>query len=121
MRFITIENGKETLQTIASKVENFHIHGGSGTRLKGGPQDVVQDSKYLEREKHQLKTYFKEIVSLINKADALVIFGPAEAYLKFHKELLENYHDLSTKIKEVIKANSMTTNQTIALVRSFFK
>jgi stalled ribosome rescue protein Dom34 len=118
---LSLENGKETLKTIVSEVENFHIHGGAGTRLKGGPQDVVQDSKYLEREKHQLKRYFKNITKEINDADAIVIFGPAEAYLKFQKELQENYEHLNTKIKDVINVDSMTDNQTIALVRDFFK
>ncbi|AOW16822.1 hypothetical protein LPB03_04780 [Polaribacter vadi] len=120
-QIITIENGKETLKTIVSEVEDFHIHGGSGTRLKGGPQDVVQDSKYLEREKHQLKRYFKNISEEIKDADAIVLFGPAEAYLKFQKELQENYQHLNIKIKGAINADSMTDNQTIALVRDFFK
>lgn len=118
---VTIENKKETIETILSEVENFRIHGGSGTRLKGGPQDVVQDSKYLEREKHQLKRYFKNITKEIKDADAIVLFGPAEAYLKFQKELQENYQHLNTKIKDAINADSMTENQTIALVRDFFK
>ena len=118
---VTIENKKETIETILSEVENFRIHGGSGTRLKGGPQDVVQDSKYLEREKHQLKRYFKNITKEIKDADAIVLFGPAEAYLKFQKELQENYKHLNTKIIDAINADSMTENQTIALVRDFFK
>ncbi len=117
---VTIENGEETLSTISSNIENFKIHGGSGTRFKGGPQDVVQDSKYLEREKHQLKAYFKEITNEIKEADALVIFGPAEGYLKFQKELVENYTDLGKKIKDAKIADSMTKKQTIALVRDFF-
>ena len=54
-----------SLNTILSNIEDFHIHGGSGTRLKGGPQDVIQDSKFLEREKHQTKKYFNDIVSEI--------------------------------------------------------
>ena len=56
---VSLEKGVETFSTIFSNLEDYRIHGGSGTRLKGGPQDVVQDSKYLEREKLQLKTYFK--------------------------------------------------------------
>jgi stalled ribosome rescue protein Dom34 len=118
---VSLENAKETLETIVSEVENFRIHGGSGTRLKGGPQDVVQDSKYLEREKHQLKNYFKNITEEINNADALVIFGPAEAYQKFYKELKENYHPLSKKVKEARTADSMTEKQIIALVRDLYK
>ena len=117
---VTLENDTETLSTVTSNVEHFNIGGGSGTRSKGGPQDVVQDSKYLEREKHQLKQYFGNIVSQIKDADALAIFGPAEAYEKFNKELRENYKELSAKIKGVNKADSMTDNQVKALVRNFF-
>ena len=118
---VTIDNEKETLDTIPSNIEHFHPHGGSGTRQKGGPQDVVQDSKYLEREKHQMKHYFKEIASEIKNTEALVIFGPAGTNEKFSKELQENYSHLSTKIKGVRKADSMTDNQVKAWVKDFFK
>jgi len=118
---ITIENGTETLNIVNSNIEHFHPHGGSGTRLKGGPQDVVQDSKYLKREKHQLKQYFRDIASQIKDTNALVIFGPAGTNEKFSKELYENYNSLSAKIKGVKKADSMTDNQVKAWVRDFFK
>lgn len=118
---VTLEDGVESLNKRISNVEHYHIHGGSGTRFKGGPQDVIQDSKYLEREKHQLKQYFSDIASEIKETDAIVIFGPAEANEKFSKELHENYKSLSTKIKGVIKTDSMTDNQVKAWVRDFFK
>ncbi len=38
-------------------------------------QDVVQDSKYLEREKHQTKRYFNKLAEEVNSADSLAIFG----------------------------------------------
>ena len=117
---VTLENGEENVVTIPSNIEHFHVQGGSGTRFKGGPQDVVQDSKYLEKEKHQFKAYFKNIVSEIKEADAIAIFGPAQTNEKFEKELIENYNDLKTKIKGVEKADSMTDNQVKALVRDFF-
>jgi stalled ribosome rescue protein Dom34 len=118
---VTLENGNETMNTVRSEVEDYHIHGGSGTRFKGGPQDVVQDSKYLEREKHQLKLYFKEIASEVKDASALVIFGPAEAKDKLNKELQKKYKNLSAKVRAVIVADSMTENQMKALARDFFK
>jgi len=118
---VSIENENETFETVLSNIEHFNIHGGSGTRLKGGPQDVVQDSKYLEREKQQLKQYFKTIASHIDNTNALVIFGPADTNEKFSKELHENYKNLSAKIKGVKKVDSMTDNQVKALVRNFFK
>lgn len=116
----TSPNGEE-LFTIPSEIEDYHIHGGSGTRLKGGPQDVVQDSKYLEREKHQQKLYFKNIVNKIKDVDQFVIYGPAETREKFEKELSIYYKDLHKKLKGVFKADSMTINQTKALIRDYFK
>jgi len=118
---VTIDGEKVTLNTIASNVEHFNIRGGSGTRFKGGPQDVVQDGKFLEREKHQLKQYYKSLALEINDTDALVIFGPAETNAKFSEELHKNYRSLSTKIKGVKKADSMTDNQVKAWVKDFFE
>ncbi|WP_046744466.1 hypothetical protein [Kordia zhangzhouensis] len=118
---VTLENNQETLQTITSNVEHFHPKGGSGTRLKGGPQDVVQDRTFLEREKQQLKKYFTEITSEIKDTDALVIFGPAETNEKLSKELQLHHKEISAKIRAIRKADSMTTNQAKAWVRDFFK
>ena len=118
---VTIDGEKENFKTISSQLENYRPHGGSGTRFKGGPQDVVHDSKYLEREKLQLKKYFKEIAIEISDSDKLVIFGPADTNEKFSKELHENYKHLSTKLKGIRKADSMTDKQAKALVRDFFK
>ena len=118
---VTIENSNETLKTIPSNIEHFNVRGGSGTRLKGGPQDVVQDSKYLEREKHQFKNYFNEIIPEIQDAKNIVIFGPAEAKIKFKKELEENHKKLDDKVAKVETADSMTNNQVIAWVRDFYK
>ena len=118
---VSLENGKETMNTLKSGVENYRIHGGSGTRFKGGPQDVVQDSKFLEREKHQLKVYFKELASEIKNADACVIFGPAETKDKLNKELQGKYRDISLKVQGVNVVDSMTHNQIKAWVRDFFK
>ncbi|TXE16717.1 hypothetical protein ES692_11700 [Psychroserpens burtonensis] len=117
---VTIENDKETLQTVSSNIEHYNIRGGSGTRQKGGPQDVVQDSKYLEREKQQLKLYFKNIIAKISDSDALVLFGPAGTNKKFSEELHQNHTLLSTKIKGTRKTDSMTDNQVKAWVKDFF-
>ncbi len=117
---IRIDNGKESMTTIPSNIEHFRIHGGSGTRLKGGPQDVVQDSKYLEREKHQTKRYFSEIIEHLKDFDALALFGPADTNRKLEKELELFYKDIYKKIVLVEKVDSMTPNQTRALVRDTF-
>lgn len=117
---ISIDNGKESMIVLPSNIEHFKIHGGSGTRLKGGPQDVVQDSKYLEREKHQMKRYFNRIIEHIQDADALALLGPADTNRKLQKELELHHKELNYKIVAVEKADSMTENQTKALVRDLF-
>lgn len=118
---VKLENGKENFTTIKSNVEDYRISGGSGTKFKGGPQDVVQDSKYLEREKHQLKNYFKELASKLYDADEIALFGPAGTNEKFNKELKKKYKNIGVKVKEVKKADSMTSNQVVALVKKYFK
>ncbi|TWO32896.1 hypothetical protein E1J38_008530 [Seonamhaeicola sediminis] len=117
---VCLHDGVADFKTVLSNVENFKIHGGAGTKFKGGPQDVVQDSKYLEREKHQIKAYFKDLATEIKDAEAIVLFGPAETGFKFHKELSNNYKELESKVTEVIKADSMTNNQVIAWVKTYF-
>lgn len=117
---VILEHGKEHFKTLPSNIEHFRPRGGSGTRLKGGPQDVVQDSKYLEREKHQFREYFKTIIEEIEDADAIVIYGPAGSNEKLAKEIERSNKVLSSKVKAVIKADSMTDNQTKALVKEFY-
>ena len=117
---VTLENNKESLKIIPSNVEHYHVYGGSGTRFKGGPQDVVQDRKYLEREKHQLKKYFENIISKIKNTDALVLFGPGEAQVKLQKKISDNYKELYEKLLANEKTDSMTYNQVKAWTRDFF-
>jgi len=117
---VTLENRKESIRYIPSNIEHYRIHGGSGTRLKGGPQDVVQDSRYLERQNHQFNVYFKEIVSYIKHGDVLALFGPAGTNERFKKTLEQLYPMINSKVVAVKKVDSMTENQMKALVRDFF-
>ena len=118
---VSIENSKEEFTTIQSEIENYRPVGGSRSKTRWGPQDVIQDSKFLERKKHQLKNYFKKIAEKIEDADAIAIFGPADTNLKLKQELAGNYKQLSKKIKTIRKADSMTNNQVMALVKNYFK
>jgi hypothetical protein len=118
---VSIENNKEEMITIQSEIETFRPVGGSRSKTRWGPQDVVQDSKFLEREKHQLKNYFKKIAKIIVHADAIAIYGPSNTYLKFDQELKQHFKAVALKVKIVENADSMTNNQVKALVRDFFK
>ena len=119
-KIVTIDSGNKNLDKIVSNIEEFHIGGGSGSRLKGGPQDVVQDSKYLKREKQQMSEFFKNIVKGIADADAIVIFGPAQTGEKFFSELLKKHSMLYQKVTSVNKADNMTDNQIMAWVSNYY-
>lgn len=117
---VTLKNEDVFFDTIQSEIEFFNPKGGARSKQRWGPQDVVQDSKYLEREKRQMKMYFSKLAKTIKDADAIAIFGPADANSKFYKELNENYNTLALKVKAVEKADSMTENQVKAMVKEFF-
>jgi hypothetical protein len=108
------------LKEVISEIEDYHPHGGSGSKMKGGPQDVVQDDTYLEREKNQLNNYFKEVASLLSTAKNIVIFGPSLVPEKLQQELKERFPEIGKHVLDVIKADSMTENQRIALVKNYF-
>lgn len=118
---ITIENEEEKIHEIPSNMDDFNVKGGSGTRFKGGPQDVVQDSRYLEHEKNQFKRYFNNIIPLVESADQVVVFGPAQAGIKFVKYLSENKKQLSNKVLACEKTDHMTMNQLKAWVKQYFE
>jgi len=119
-KIVTYQSSKETFFTIKSDVEEFNVKGGSGTRFKGGPQDVVHDSKYLEKEKHHYKNYFNKIYNRISDAKSIVIFGPAQTGEKLKKELSESYTEMEGKIIEFIRADSMTDNEIISWVKKYY-
>ena len=114
---VTLENDAESMNTITSGLEDFRA---TSNKTEGGPLEIAKDLKYLERRKHQYRSYFKEIAAKIKDSDALVIFGPAQTNEKFNKELSENFKALSAKVKAVKKTDSMTDNQIKAWVRDFY-
>ncbi len=120
-QIVRLHEETEEFETIYSNLEFFKPSGGSRTRsAKWGPQDVVQDSRYLEREKHQLKAYFNNLANVISDADAIALFGPSDTSEKFKKELKSNHKALIDKLKAVTKTDSMTENQVKDLVRDYF-
>lgn len=119
-KIVTIENGEVEMVSVNSNLEEYHPKGGSGTKMKGGPQDVIQDSRYLEREKNQLKVYFTNLTKKLLDVESIVVFGPAQTGKKFADELSKNHKNLYRKILDVKSADSMTDNQIIAWVKEYF-
>jgi stalled ribosome rescue protein Dom34 len=117
---VTLHDNQANFETILSNVETSRDVPGSDIRLKEGSKEIIQDSKFMEREKQQLKIYFKNLVSEIKEADKLVLFGPAETEWNFKKELNSNYKEISAKLSYVVKADSMTNAQIVAWVKLYY-
>ncbi|NER11590.1 hypothetical protein SAMN06265375_10343 [Muriicola jejuensis] len=117
---ITLVDEKVEFRTVESEVEFYNVKGGSRSKTRWGPQQVVQDSRYLEREKHQLKAYFAELARLLGRADRICIFGPGETKLTFHKFLSENDPAVAEKVEAVETTDSMTENQLVAWAKEFY-
>ncbi len=121
-QIVRLHEEVEEFETLYSNLDFYKPSGGSRTRsAKWGPQDVVHDSKYLAKEKQQLKTYFNNLADAIGDADAIALFGPAETNQKFKKDLERNHKALAKKLKAITKTDSMTENQVKALVRDYFR
>lgn len=119
-KIVILDGGSEELHTIHSSIEEYRPKGGSGTKVKGGPQDVIQDSKFAHREKQQEKAFFKNVIDFISTSGKVVIFGPAQTGKKLYSEMSESYPDVYRKVQEVKTADSMTNNQIKAWVRDYF-
>lgn len=113
-------DGVENFQTLASDVEELNPIGGSGSPVKGGPQDVVQDSKFTEREKQQLKRYFTRLAEEVEASEEIVIFGPGQTGGKLKAEWERSFPKLAKGLVGQETADSMTDNQIKAWVRDYF-
>ena len=118
---VTVEQGKTATMTLESDLEFYNPRGGSRSKTRWGPQQVVHDSKYSEREHHQLRAYFDDLAKALNKADAIVLYGPAGTNVQFKKRLDSEYPEMATRVRDVLTADSMTEGQMQALIRDYFE
>jgi len=118
---VSVNQGETTMQTVPSDLEFFNPKGGSRSKTRWGPQQVVHDSRYTEREINQLRKYYDRLADKLRGADAIVLFGPAGTNSDFKKRLDEEYPAISARVKDVLTADSMTSNQVQALIREYFE
>jgi len=82
VKIISIENGKNHLDTNLPKMENFSVEGGGGTKLKEGLQKIVHVCNYLEWQKYllsQLHTTKKTYFTLFTILWILICYFPVSA------------------------------------------
>lgn len=117
---ITLNRGKYKLKTIESDiVTRDRIDGETKSYGKFGDQSLSQEKHKERRIKEQTSKYLKSLLSEIKNVDELVLFGPANMKKELEKQILNDI-TLSSKLKAVVSADSMTENQVVAWVKNFY-
>lgn len=118
---VTLEKGKEEITEIQSDLENrvYHDKEGDKGSFFGG-QNVDSQKTFDERKKNQINSYLKNVLASVNESDELYIFGPAEVKIKLEQKINAEKSALSSKLKSVETADSMTSNQIVAKVKKFY-
>lgn len=119
---VTLNGGKETVTEIQSDLENRVYHdkeGDKGSFL--GNHHIDSQKSFDERKKHQTNAYLKDVISNVNGADELFIFGPAETKIKLEQKINAEKSTIASKLKSVEAADSMTSNQIVAKVKKFYQ
>lgn len=117
---VILEEKKENIQTIESGV-------GKHTRYRGATRpktpysaqyqqgDDQLDKKFSER----LNKFYKDVISKIRGADALLIIGPGEAKFELEKRLV--HERAGVRNIRIESADKMTERQIAAKVRKHFQ
>lgn len=117
---VALQDAQTTIERIESNVEgHFRPSGGwkaSGTNVA---QSVSKEQTADERRKHQLHNFYQGVIEAAGKIDTLYILGPGEAKLELAKEIkkIKGQHE---RIAAVEACDSLTENQIVAQVKSFF-
>ncbi|MFT6167721.1 MAG: hypothetical protein ACJASF_002421 [Vicingaceae bacterium] len=107
---IEANNEQESITKIESNIEHFNAH--------GGPQDNVSETRLLERNLHQQKEFFSNVINKVKPNNEIVIFGPAEAKINLKKEF-QNHNSFKGQTIPVETSDNMTENQMIAWVKEY--
>lgn len=118
---VSVSKGETEMKNVVSDLEFFNPKGGSRSKTRWGPQQVVHDSRYTERENHQLREYYDLLAEELKDAEAIVLYGPAGTNAEFKKRLDEVHPAIGAKVRDVLTADSMTSNQVKALIREYFE
>lgn len=118
---VSIEEGSTTVFRLESGAEH-RTHSAGGWRAGGTyvAQCVSNEQRMDERQKHQLHTFYQEIIKAIGKAGEVYIFGPGEAKHELAAEIKKRKSPHAV-IAAVEACDKMTDPQIAAKVKAFFK
>jgi len=118
---IHVESGKaiQTEHILSGAERKPKVAGEKSKRTVRGGIGFDYETSQKNRFKEDLKKYFARVTEAVGDVDQLYILGPAEAKLELEKEINRN-PELRSKVLKVESCDSLTTNQIIEKVRTYF-
>lgn len=117
---VTLVGSGYKLNTVESDIITRERTDGETRKYGRFGDQSLNNEKHKERQiEKQTSNYFKNLLSKIKDVDELVLFGPANMKKEFEKHIIDDT-TLSSKLKAVESADSMTANQMVAWVKKFY-
>jgi hypothetical protein len=115
---VTIENGKESSQTIEGEVDREpKAAGRTGNPTKWGPQAPINERRMEENYRLHVVHFYKEVIKAIGKPDQMLVMGPAQAKREFADEV-EKVAELRGVPVKIETVDKMTDPQIAAKLRA---
>ena len=119
---VTLADKEEFIVEIESGIENriYHNHeGDKGTFM--GSRHINNEKTFDERKKQQIIHFLDSVIGAIKDADEVYIFGPAGMKIRLKKRIEVGEVTLRHKLKSVVTADNISTNQMVAKTKKYYK
>lgn len=118
---LSISGDGRKCEKIESDISGHERIPGEGKAYTRMGDTYMDDAKRKDNKKaHQTKAYFDQIMTKLQSADQIVLFGPAEMKLHLEKEI-RTHKELSDKLLGVEAAERMSKNQLFAWMIDYYK
>lgn len=117
---VILEDEKEEVKQIESNMEkHVRFRGGARTRNAYSPNFFQAETQIDRRFNVHLNRYYSQVISELNGASSLYVFGSGEAKHELEKRLTSGKHHAPNILVET--ADKMTDRQIAAKVRKHFE
>ena len=117
---VKLNNSTESVVELKSNIETaVHHENDRDKAVFMGKKHITQEKKFEERKKHQTTEFLKNVLETSKNSGELFVFGPSNLKTQL-KDLILKDKLLAVKLKAVETAHSMTLEQIIARVKTFF-
>jgi stalled ribosome rescue protein Dom34 len=118
---VTLNGNEEHVKEVASSINDKYEDDFDGDKGSfKGQQHISNERKNEAKYDAKFKTYLKQVAAEIKQADLLYIFGPANTKNELSNLLTNDINQYKFEMNTVETADSMTLNQVVANVKSFF-